>query len=299
MKNILPQFRKELEEVLAFSQHTVNNYLTIVTRFIFFLEKEHHTDIRGAKGFHLREWMARQKSQISNSRQHQHRSALVHLFSFMQNLGLRSDNPAAALYPIRKIKSDKNQPITAKLAFKLLDAMDGDTWLDQRNYVMVSILWALGLRINELVTLKVGDFEPLHDPGHQIGLLRVHGKGNKDRALFVVNRLYQVLTNYLRHPQSPQGKKAPLFPTDKKKAVSTDRIQCVIRNVAGRAGLKVRVTPHILRHSFATEMYEQGVPVQDIRAMLGHQNLDETSIYVHVSERLKKQAVQKIFIHRR
>jgi site-specific recombinase XerD len=299
MQDILPLFRKELEQLQSFSERTIKNYLTIVTRFISFIEKEHHTDIRATKSFHLREWMARHKKRVSNSRLTHHRSALVHFFTLLQNLGLRSDNPAKALFPIRKIKSDKNQPISTKVAFKLLAVMDCDTWIGKRNYVMVSILWALGLRINELVTLKLGDFEPFHDAEHHIGLLRVHGKGNKDRALFVVDRLYRVLTKYLCHTQSPQGKKEPLFPTEKKKPVSKDRVQWAVRQAAARAGITVRVTPHILRHSFATEMYEQRIPVQDIRAMLGHRNLDETSIYVHVSRKLQKQALNKISIHGR
>jgi integrase/recombinase XerD len=299
MKEILPLFRKELEQLQSFSERTMKNYLTIVTQFISFLEKEHHTDLGRVKGFHLREWMARQQKRVSNSRLTHHRSALVHLFTLLRNLEWRSDNPAEALFPIRKIKSDKNQPIPTRVAIKLLAAMDRDTWIGERNYVMVSILWALGLRINELVTLKLDDFEPFHDPEHHIGLLRVHGKGNKDRALFVVDRLYRVLTTYLCHPQSPRLKKEPLFPTEKKNPVSKDRVQCAVRQAVARAGIKVRVTPHILRHSFATEMYEQRIPVQDIRAMLGHRNLDETSIYVHVSPALQKQALNKISIHGR
>ncbi len=299
MKDILPLFRKELLQLASFSEHTIRNYLTIVTNFIAFLEKEHHTNLRRAKVFHLREWMARHKKRVSNSRLTHHRSALVHLFTLLRNLELRSDNPAEALFPIRKTKSDKNQPIPTRVAIKLLAAMDRSTWIGQRNYVMVSVLWALGLRINELVTLKLGDFEPFHDPDHHIGLLRVHGKGNKDRALFVVDRLYRILTAYLCHPVSPKTKTEPLFPTDKKKPVSQDRVQWAVRQAVASAGIKVRVTPHILRHSFATEMYEQRIPVHDIRAMLGHRNLDETSIYVHVSPTLQKQALNKIYIHRR
>lgn len=299
MTKILSQFRKELEQLAAFSKPTVDNYLSIVVRFISFIQTQHHIDPKQADSSHLRQWMALQKSQVSSSRLTQHRSALVHLFAFLQNMGLRDDNPAQALFPIRRIKSDKNQPIPATAAFKLLKAIDRNTWLGERNYVMVSILWALGLRINELVTLQVGDFEPYHDPVHHIGLLRIHGKGNKDRTLFVVNRLYKTLVKYLHHPKSPTKKEEPLFPTDKNKAVSKNRVQWLIKNAAARSGINLRVTPHILRHSFATDMFEHLVPVHDIQAMLGHQNLDETSIYVHVSDILKKQALRKISIHRR
>jgi site-specific recombinase XerD len=299
MDSILSLFRRELEQLTMFSERTTTNYYTIACHFCDFLQKEHHTSLIDAKGFHLRQWMARQKKRVSRSRQTHHRSTLVHLFGFMQKMGLRPDNPATVLYPIRKVKSDNIQPICTRDAIKLLTALDRSTLIGERNYVMASILWALGLRINELVTLKVRDFEADHDPSHETGLLRVHGKGNKDRALFVVDRLYRVMTSYLRQIEFSRGNEAPLFPTEKGTAVSRDRIQCAIRNAARCAGIKVRVTPHILRHSFATEMYEQGVPVHDIRAMLGHENLDETSIYVHVSGRLKKDALRTMRIHGR
>jgi site-specific recombinase XerD len=155
------------------------------------------------------------------------------------------------------------------------------------------------LRLNELVTLQVRDFEPYHDAEHNIGLLRIHGKGDKERALFVVNKLYENLVNYLGHPQSPKGQSVPMFPNHKKQALSKHRVQRMIIESTRKAGLKERITPQLLRHSFATEMYNRGVPTHAIKALLGHSYLDETSIYIHVSEPLKKQAVEQITITER
>ena len=205
-------------------------------------------------------------------------------------------NPATALFTIRKNKSDFNQPISEAIAYKLLRSLKRETWLDERNFMMISMLWALGLRVSELTSLKVGDFEP--EDG--IGLLRVRGKGKKQRVLFVVDKLYNELTHYLKHAHSPKQKTLPLFPihNNKNKAISSDRVQTILKESACRAGIAERITPHVLRHSFATHMYSRGVPVSAIEVMLGHTSSDETSIYIHVAKEKKQQALSTITIEK-
>ena len=181
----------------------------------------------------------------------------------------------------------------------MLNTIDQTEWIGERNFIIISIFWALGLRLTELITLKVRDFEPGHDPENNIGLLRIHGKGDKQRALFVVDKLYVYLIHYLNHPESPKKKSEPLFPVQKNKAISTDRVQRMIKEYASSAGISERITPHVLRHSFATEMYHCGVPLYAIQAMLGHENEAESSIYIHVSDELEKQALENITIEGR
>jgi integrase/recombinase XerD len=163
---------------------------------------------------------------------------------------------------------------------------------------MVSVFWALGLRTSELTGLKVRSFETGH--GKRIGLLRVRGKNKKQRALFVVDRLFDQLLRYLAHPKSPRKKLSPLFPADTKTtAISNNRVQRIVKDQAKKAGIKANVTPRVLRHSFATEMYHQNVPLSDIQAMMGHDSIADTSIYIHVSDKLKQLALDSILISRR
>ncbi len=166
--------------------------------------------------------------------------------------------------------------------------------------MIISMLWALGLRIAELTSLKVGSFEAEHEPENKVGLLRVLGKGKKERALFVVDKLYSNLVGYLGHPETPKQMTSPMFPipNNKGKQLSTDRARGMMKEVTREAGIKLRITPHVLRHSFATHMYSNGVPVEAIEAMLGHTTTDETSIYIHVPKTRKKQALAKITIER-
>ncbi len=158
------------------------------------------------------------------------------------------------------------------------------------------MLWALGLRVNELTSLTVKSFEPEHDPENNIGLLRVRGKNKKQRALFVVDKLYDEITSYLEHPESPHKMNAPLFPIKTGTPISNDRVRGLIKEYCASANIKNRVTPHVLRHTFATDMYHQGIPIQAIQAMMGHNQIAETSVYVHVSDQLQKQALENIMI---
>ena len=300
MQAIIEQYKKELLQVAQYSVETVTNYIYCIYEYIDYAKKQLNINPLKAKAKHIWLWMAALKQKgISPSRLIHHRSALKGLFELLIKMNKIDQNPVDAILPIRKRQSDLNQPIATEVAYKLLRSIDQSSWLGERNFLIISILWALGLRLDELRNLKVGDFETNHDPQNNIGLLRVHGKDKKQRALFVVDKLYTNLQKYLNHPQSPSEKLQPLFPSkySKAKAISTDRVQRMIHEYAQKAGIEERITPHVLRHSFATEMYHQNVPVEDIQTMLGHDDIADTAIYIHVSDELKEQALEHITIN--
>ena len=299
MDKLVEQFRKELLEVATFKDDTVKSYISILYKYFDYARSTLKIDPITSQTKHLRGWMAIKQKQSSANYLIQHRAALKHFYGFLVRIGVNHDNPAEALFPIRNKKSDRNQPIASDVAIKLLRSVDRKQWTGERNFMIISILWALGLRLNELVTLKVRDFEPNHDPANKTGLLRIHGKGDKERALFVVDKLYTNLVSYLKHSQSPKKKSEPLFPTQINKAISKDRVQRLLKESARKAGITQRITPHVLRHTFGTEMYHQRVPLDAIEVMLGHENEAETSIYIHVSDELEKQALENITIEGR
>jgi site-specific recombinase XerD len=245
------------------------------------------------------------QSGTSFSRLQTYQIALKSFFVFVGKMGIIKNNPCENLLLIRKgirdplwRKSDLNQPISVESAFALLDSFDRSSWIGLRDFTIVSVLWAMGLRLNECLTLKVGDFDPAYNRPEKIGTLRVRGKGNKNRTLFVVDKLYETLKRYLAHPDSPKRKSDFMFPTKVRtgKPVSQDRVRRMIKQAAREKGLTERVTPHVLRHTFATHMYERGVPADAISRMMGHDSLEETSLYIHVSDAMKKRALEKIRI---
>ncbi len=294
---LIDEYKKELISIAYFAEETVQNYVSCIISFIEYCKDNLKIEPAKCQGHHILGWITEiKKTGVSNSRLQHHRSALKTFFAFLCKNKIIKKNPASAIPIIRKKRSERNKPISKDIAFKLLRSIDQSKWIGRRNYLIISILWGLGLRLNELTSLKVKSFEPDH--GKRTGLLRVKGKNRKQRALFVVDKLYDTLIKYLDDPQSPNKKNAPLFPVEKGTVISHDRVQRMIKEYCSKEDIKERITPHVLRHSFATEMYHHNVPLSAIQSMLGHSHIAETSIYIHVSDQLQRQAIELISLSR-
>jgi integrase/recombinase XerD len=296
MKTYIKLYQKELLDVAGFARDTVSTYISSIDLFNDFVRTTFAMDPVTSQTSHLQTWLKTLRPGISRSRLRQHQFALKSFFAFLQKIAVIEKNPAEPLPRLRKKKSEKNRPISSAEAFKLLNIVDRSTWLGRRNHLIIAMLWCLGLRISELTSLTSASFEPDHDPENRIGLLRIKGKNRKQRALFVVDSLYDELSAYLREPRSPKEAQQPLFPGKPDKAISSNRIQKLFKQYTQQAGIRTTITPHVLRHTFATEMYSRGVPLSAVQAMLGHENKAETSLYVHIPDHMKKQALAQVTI---
>ncbi|MBM3230061.1 integrase [Candidatus Pacearchaeota archaeon] len=149
----------------------------------------------------------------------------------------------------------------------------------EKSRLMISLLYSTGLRVSEVVNLKKNDI----DFGEKSGWVR-KGKGNKDRLFSISDQLTKDLQAYLKEREYQ-------YVLSKEKPLTTRNIQKIIKQTAGRAQIQKKVTPHTLRHSFATHLLEQGTDIRVIQAMLGHSNLNTTQVYTHVSaDQIKKVA---------
>ena len=296
MNVIIKEYQKELLNVACFAVSTVETYSSSINVYCEFARTTCGIDPMTTRGKHLQAWLKMLRPTISRSRLRQHQYAIKSFFAFLHKCGAIAKNPAEALPYLKKKKVKNIQPISAELAFKLLSVIDQSDWYGKRNHLIVATLWCLGLRISELTSLRVKSFEPEHDPKNRIGLLRIQGKNKKQRALFVVDTLYDQFRTYLELSKSPQGEDSPLFPVKDGKALSNNRIQKLMQEYVRKAQIQAVITPHILRHSFATEMYRQGVPFSAIQAMLGHEKKEETALYIHIPDRMKQKALEKIAI---
>jgi integrase/recombinase XerD len=149
----------------------------------------------------------------------------------------------------------------------------------EKSRLMISLLYSTGLRVSEVVNLKKNDI----DFGERTGWVR-KGKGSKDRLFSISDQLTKDLQEYLKEREY-----AYVFSKDK--PLTTRNIQKIIKQTSQRAGVQKKVTPHTLRHSFATHLLEQGTDIRVIQAMLGHSNLNTTQVYTHVSsDQIKKVA---------
>lgn len=163
--------------------------------------------------------------------------------------------------------------------------LDKGSPLEARNNVMLHLLYATGLRVSELVKL------PLISINRQSGNLRVLGKGGKERLVPIGEQAMALLEEYLDHirPLLLKGMTSPaLFVTRRGKSMSRTRYWQILREVAARAAIDKEISPHVLRHSFATHLLENGADLRSVQIMLGHSDISTTQLYTHIEQgRLK------------
>ena len=150
-----------------------------------------------------------------------------------------------------------------------------------KSRLLLKILYSSGLRVSECLNLQVKDL----DLKEKFGWVR-EGKGSKDRLFILAEGVCEELGNYLKDKKLQEGL---IFLSKENKPLTARNVQKIVKNAAKKAGLKKRVTPHKLRHSFATHLLEAGTDIRVIQELLGHANLQTTQIYTHVSsEQIKK-----------
>jgi integrase/recombinase XerD len=175
---------------------------------------------------------------------------------------------------IRMPKKDKPLPevLTKDEVKKLIDAAD-----TLKSRMIISLLYSTGLRVSELVNLKVEDLNLRENNGW----VR-RGKGAKDRLFMISESLGKDLEAFMKD-------RGNIYVFSKEKPLTTRNIQKIIKNARNRAGFNKKVTPHTLRHSFATHLLEQGTDIRIIQTVLGHSSLSTTQVYTHVSsDQIKK-----------
>ncbi|MFH1399100.1 MAG: site-specific tyrosine recombinase/integron integrase [Candidatus Woesearchaeota archaeon] len=148
-----------------------------------------------------------------------------------------------------------------------------DSASTKKTRLILMLLYASGLRVSEAVSLKYGDLEP----DDNFGWVRL-GKGGKDRMFLLNDRLVKELNRYSKDNSGPY-----IFSNALDEPISPRNVQKIVSKTAKKAGIKKRVTPHTLRHSFATHLLESGVSIRYIQELLGHSNLQTTQIYTKVS----------------
>jgi len=213
-------------------------------------------------------------------------SALRAFYARLVRLAARTDDPTALLEPPRLGRSLPKALAESEVE-ALLQAPDVDTPAGLRDRAMIELMYASGLRVSELVGL----------PGTALnlrqGVLRVLGKGNKERLVPLGEEAQHWLERYLAQarPKLAGGRAAlPLFLTAGGEALSRQQFWSLVKTLAGRAGIDpARVSPHGLRHSFATHLLNRGADLRALQMLLGHASLSTTQIYTLVArEALKK-----------
>lgn len=211
------------------------------------------------------------------------------------NKGWFEVSPAAKL----ELPSPKNalpKYLTIEQANQLLvECSDINNWVDARDYCMLTFFLNCGMRLSELVGISVTDYIRSIDPKTDVmySFLKVIGKGNKERVIYLNNACVSAYDAYISVRPNVQGEKA-LFLSSRLKRISNRRVEQIIEEKMMKSGLAgYGFSVHKLRHTAATLMYQNGVDVRILKEVLGHENLNTTEIYTHISNNQIKQAMDQ------
>jgi integrase/recombinase XerD len=211
--------------------------------------------------------------------------ALKGFYRFVVREGRRDDDPMEHLRPPKAFKA-LPRFLTGAQVQALLDAPDTRTPLGLRDRALLEFLYATGVRVSELAALRLADVDL------DAGLARCFGKGRKERLVPLGQVARGWVTRYLSkaRPRLLKGRaSAQLFLSQRGARLSRMGIWTIVRRHGLTAGVERVLTPHVLRHSFATHLLERGADLRAVQAMLGHADISTTEIYTHVTrERLKQ-----------
>jgi len=218
-------------------------------------------------------------------------SALRDFFKFLITENIIKDNPAINLDAPKK---EKNLPdfLTQEEIFKIIEtAAKSEKFIFRRDGAMISLMYASGLRVSELVSLKISaiNFEK--------ALVFIKGKGNKERIVPIADNTIDYLTAYINERECflKKYKSEYLFPSAKKPEIplTRDVFFRELKELAALSGINPqKIHPHILRHSFATFLINHNTGLRSVQKMLGHENISTTEIYTHILSDSLKNAVQ-------
>ena len=274
MPDAVAQFLQYLENERGASPHTLRGYATDLAEFRSFLAREGATELHSADGRTIRAWLAwlhdRKLAKSSIARK---LATVRSCFKFLARRGVVELNPARQ---VRSPKLPKRLPsfLPKDESKELLDLPRERSEGGLRDGAILELLYATGLRVAECCGLDRDDVD------RRQGTVRVLGKGGKERVVPVGDEALHAVDSWLAVRGEARG---ALFTNARGGRLTTRSVQRIVKRRARAAGIDRRVTPHTLRHSFATHMLGEGADLRLIQELLGHSRLSTTQRYTHVS----------------
>ncbi len=268
------------------SSNTVSAYRRDLAKFDVFAQKR-KLSLEGVSRDDLVDFLASlYRANLESRTVARHLVTLRNFFRFAQIHELITEDPSINLES-PKIRRSLPGYLRLEEVERLLEQPDPTTSLGMRDRAMLEVLYSTGLRVSELVGLRVGDLDS------KVGCVRCIGKGDKERIVPVGRKALAMVEKYLRDARPKLLGKLRGSPTlfVNRRGVSLSRVGVwkILSGYGQRAGLRVSLTPHMLRHSFATHLLERGADLRSVQLMLGHADISTTQIYTHVVEERLKQ----------
>ncbi|MDA8431195.1 MAG: site-specific tyrosine recombinase XerD [Geobacteraceae bacterium] len=286
MNDYLDLFISYLAVEKGLSLNTQEAYSRDLARYLDFLEQQGKTVPASITAADIAAFLGRLKDLGIGPRSRARCLSAIRMFhKFLMIENYAELNPASIIEAPRTLHKLPDF-LSAGEVDALLAACAGPSGENIRDLAMLELLYATGLRVSELVNLK------LREVNLDSGYLMTLGKGNKERLVPIGESACLRVSDYLagvRHAQDPAGQNRFLFLSRLGDAMSRQAFWNIIKKRAYQAGISKNISPHTLRHSFATHLLENGADLRSVQIMLGHADLSTTQIYTHVTrERLKR-----------
>lgn len=283
MNEVVTSFLDYLEKEKNYSYYTVKNYELDLNSFLEFLNLEKITDINKIDYQVIRKYLKYlYDKEYKNKTISRHISSLRSLYKYLVKKNKIKNNPMEL---VSNPKIEKKLPnfLYYNDLEKLLD-IPIITPMDKRNALILEMFYSTGIRLHELTNMKVDDIDLTHES------IKVFGKGSKERIVLFGKECNEKLKSYLSvRVELLKGKHNNyLFLNCFGNKIGERGIEQVVQKIVKKSGIDTKVTPHTLRHTFATHMLENGADLKVVQELLGHENLSTTGIYTHVTnERLR------------
>lgn len=217
-------------------------------------------------------------------------------YSYLENTGVIENNPAKNISIVVSKEVKKPNFLSSQEIRELINAFSDKCRTEYRDKTVVVLFYATGLRANELIKLNVSDID------FERGMLFIReGKRNRQRYISIPGNALTRLDEYIKKQRYRKGRQPALFTRRDSQRLSASMLRTIIREAAKRADLQKRITPLTLRHTYATHMLQEGVPITVLGKLMGHSTLRETSAYIHVirprvNEAIKQHPCDEFFL---
>ena len=284
MNENLENYRNYLKYERAYSDNTVGAYMNDLNKYEEFLKK----DILESDTEDLERYLKYIKNLESTTVAHKITS-IKSYFNYNIKRGIVSVNPADK---VSRPKLTKHLPeyLTEEEVGKLLD-VEVKSPYDYRNKTILELLYSSGIRISELVNIKTPNYDS------EECLIRIMGKGSKERIVPLGDYAINIMNDYMNNYRPLINKKHTdyIFVNNRGDKISRQFIFKVIKKEALKKGIKKDISPHTLRHTFATHLLKNGADLRIIQELLGHENISTTQIYTHVTNNKLKSDYETYF----
>ena len=289
-ENALKDYQIYLRLERGLSENSISSYTYDIQGFINYIKTySPQLNIRNCQKDDTQAYIYHLAKQVNARSQSRQISGLKSFFNFLIFEGYREDSPMDLIDP-PKIGRKLPAVLSVKEIDRLLTAIDLSHAQGYRNLTILETLYGSGLRVSELISLKISD---LH---FEENLLLITGKGNKQRLVPLGGVCKQKLQVYIEevrvHVPVKKDYRDIVFLNQHGRQLTRAMIFTIVRQSAANAGIEKKISPHTFRHSFATHLLENGADLRSIQLMMGHENITTTEVYMHLDTQHLSKSLQ-------